>query len=42
MGSKILNKMGIKNIFKKDSIKIYGNPNLKIKKKIILKIFKRS
>ena len=28
-GAKILNKLGIKNIVKKDSIKIYGNPNLK-------------
>ena len=33
-GSKILNKMGIKNVLKKDSIKIYGNPNLKVDKKI--------
>ena len=38
-GSKILNKMGIKTILKKDSIKIYGNPNLKIKKNIIIKNF---
>ena len=38
-GSKILNKMGIKNLVTKDSIKIYGNPNLKIKKKIIIKNF---
>ena len=29
--------MGIKTILNKDSIKIYGNPNLKIKKKIIIK-----
>ena len=36
-GSKILNKMGIKTILKRDSIKIYGNPNLKIKKKIVIK-----
>ena len=36
-GSKILNKMGIKTILKRDSIKIYGNPNLKIKKKILIK-----
>ena len=34
-GSKILNKIGIKNITTKNSIKIYGNPNLKINKKII-------
>ena len=33
-GSRILNKMGIKTILKKDSIKIYGNPNLKIKRDI--------
>ena len=38
-GSKILNKMGVKNILKKDSIKIYGNPNLIIKKKIIVDNF---
>ena len=38
-GSKILNKIGIKNILKKDSIKIYGNPNLKIKKRIIINKF---
>ena len=36
-GSKILNKMGIKNIVTNDSIKIFGNPNLKINKKIIIK-----
>ena len=36
-GSKILNKMGVKNIVTKNSIKIYGNPNLKINKKIIIK-----
>ncbi len=38
-GSKILNKMGVKNIVTKNSIKIYGNPNLNIKKKIIIKNF---
>ena len=38
-GSKILNKIGIKNITTKNSIKIYGNPNLKINKKIIIKNF---
>ena len=38
-GSKILNKIGVKNIVTKDSIKIYGNPNLKINKKIIIKDF---
>jgi 3-phosphoshikimate 1-carboxyvinyltransferase len=36
-GSKILNLMGIKTITTKDSIKIYGNPNLKVNKKIIIK-----
>tara|TARA_Y100000768_G_scaffold388667_1_gene386010 strand:- start:2647 stop:3972 length:1326 start_codon:yes stop_codon:yes gene_type:complete len=36
-GSKILNKMGVKNIVTKDSIKIFGNPNLKIQKNIIIK-----
>ncbi len=36
-GAKILNKMGIKNIITKDSIKIFGNPNFKINKKIIIK-----
>ena len=40
-GSKILNKIGIKNIITKSSIKIYGNPNLKIDKKIIIKNFLR-
>ena len=35
-GAKILSKMGIKNIVSKDSIKIYGNPNLIINKKIII------
>ena len=38
-GSKILNLMGVKNIVTNDSIKIYGNPNLKIKKKIHVKNF---
>ena len=38
-GARILNKMGIKTITTKDSIKIFGNPNLKIKKKIIIKDF---
>ena len=36
-GSKILNKMGIKNDVTENSIKIFGNPNLKIDKKIIIK-----
>ena len=38
-GSKILNKMGIKTIVTASSIKIYGNPNIKIKKDIIVKKF---
>ena len=38
-GSKILNELGVKNILKKDSIKIYGNPNLQVKKKIVIKKF---
>ena len=36
-GSKILNLMGIKTKTSKDSIKIYGNPNLNVDKKIIIK-----
>ncbi len=36
-GEKILNKMGIKTISTKDSIKIFGNPNLQVKRKIIIK-----
>ena len=35
-GSKILKLMGIKVITTKDSIKIFGNPNLRINKKIII------
>ncbi len=38
-GSRILNKIGIKNVVTNHSIKIYGNPNLEIKKKIIIKDF---
>ena len=38
-GSKILSMMGVKNVITKDSLKIYGDPNLKIKKKIIIKKF---
>jgi len=37
--SKILKKMGIKTILTKDSIKIFGNPKLEIKKKITIKNF---
>ena len=38
-GTKILNKMGIKTVLSNDSIKIYGNPNLELKNKIIIKNF---
>ena len=38
-GSKILNKIGIKTITTDNSIKIFGNPNLKINKKIVIKDF---
>jgi 3-phosphoshikimate 1-carboxyvinyltransferase len=36
-GSKILKLMGVKTITTNNSIKIYGNPNLKIDKKIVIK-----
>jgi len=39
LGSKILNMMGVKTKLTKSSIKIYGQPNLKIKRKIIIKNF---
>ena len=38
-GSKILNKMGIKTVLTSNSIKIFGNPSLKINKNIIIKEF---
>jgi 3-phosphoshikimate 1-carboxyvinyltransferase len=38
-GAKILNKIGIKTITTDNSIKIFGNPNLKINKKIVIKDF---
>ena len=38
-GSKILNKLGIKNIVKNGNIKIFGNPNINVNKKIIIKDF---
>ena len=38
-GSRILNKMGIKTITTDNSIKIFGNSNLKIDKKIVIKDF---
>ena len=37
LGSKILNMMGVKTILTYDSIKIYGNPKLKIEHKIEVK-----
>ncbi len=37
LGSKILNLMGVKTITTNDSIKIYGNPLLNVKKKIVIK-----
>ncbi len=36
---KILNKMGVKTVTTKNSIKIFGNPNLVINKKIIISNF---
>ena len=36
-GKYILKQMGIKTVSTKDSIKIFGNPNLEINKKIIIK-----
>ena len=36
-GSKILNMMGVRTEMTKDSLKIYGNPNLEIKNKITIK-----
>ncbi len=36
-GRYILNKMGIKTVTTKNSIKIYGNPDLNLNKKIIIK-----
>ena len=38
-GAKILNMMGIKTVLTNHSIKIYGNPNIKINKKIVIKNF---
>ena len=38
-GAKILNLMGVKTKTKNDSITIYGNPNLKINKNIVIKNF---
>ena len=38
-GSKILNMMGVKNIVTGSALKIYGNPNLEIKKQVVIKNF---
>ncbi len=38
-GEYILNQMGIKTISSEDSIKIYGNPNLNLNKKIVIRNF---
>ena len=38
-GAKILKSLGIKTITTKDSIKIFGNPNLRINKKVVIKNF---
>ena len=38
-GARILNEMGVKTIKTKNSIKIFGNPNLNINKKIVIKGF---
>ncbi len=38
-GSKLLNNIGIRNIVTKDSIKIFGNPDLTTNKKIIINKF---
>ena len=39
--SKILNFMGIKNVMTKSSIKIFGNPNLNLEKKITIENFSK-
>ena len=38
-GSKILNLIGIKNKIHNNGIKIYGNPNIKVKNKIVIQKF---
>lgn len=38
-GSKLLNLIGVRNVTTDSSIKIYGNPNLILNKKIIIKNF---
>ena len=39
LGSKILNKIGIKTKITKDSIKIYGNPKISLHKRVKIKNF---
>ena len=39
MGLENFNKIGVKNVLTKNSIKIYGNPNLKVEKKLSLESF---
>ena len=39
LASMILKKMGVKTETSKDSIKIFGNPNLKVNKKILINNF---
>ena len=41
LASVILKKMGVKNILSKDSIKIFGNPNLSINKKILINNYRK-
>ena len=38
-GNKILNSIGVKTKLTKNSIKIYGNPDIKVEKKIIINNF---
>ena len=40
-GAKILNMMGIKTITTKNSIKVFGNPHLKVNKKITIKNYSK-
>ena len=42
LGSKILNQMGIKTFLTDNNIKIYGNPNIKIKNNIEIKNYQGS
>ncbi len=39
LGSKLLNQLGIKTILKKDSIKIFGNPGVDLKRTINIKSY---